>query len=202
MGNIYFKHAYDAGNNESELYRQATDEICEIWGQDFKYVPKTLVKPDYLFGEDTLKTFDSHETITLYIQNYESFDGIGDFFNKFRFEVDNRLVLLVEQQRFQSTIGREPEVDDLLYHPPSGKIFALKHVNPDDNFFQMNGGQDRYRLTCELFTPSHEGFDTNIDDIDVLTGETDSNNTLESDQIDQEIDDVLDLDESDIFNNL
>ena len=202
MGNPYFKTTYDAGNNEAELYRQATDELCEMLGIDFKYVPKTLVKPDYIFGEDTLKSFGAVETVTLYIENYENFDGVGDMFAKFGFEVDNRLVLLVEQRRFDGIVGRGPEVDDLVYHQPSGKIFKVSHLDHDENFYQMNGGQDRYKITCELFTPSHEDFDTNISDIDAFDAETDSNTTSEKDQFDEEIEDTLNLDESDLFNNL
>ena len=202
MGNPHFHTSYAPGNNESELYRNAVDEICEQRGIDFKYVQRTLVNPDYLFGEDTVSVFGAHETVTMWIENYEQFDGVGDLFSKFGFEVDNRLILVVATSRFDGIVGQEPQVDDLVYHPPSGKIFVVKLINYDDNMFQMNGYRDRYRLTCELFTPSHETYDTNVDDIDELMSVDDVNNDLEKDRVEEEIEDALDLDEGDIFGNI
>ena len=202
MGNPYFKHSYDSNNNESSLYKAATDEVCESMGIDFKYILKSLVKPDHIFGEDTLKTFNGNRSITFLIENYENFEGVDNLFSKFGFEVDNRLMLLIEKDRFKTYIGREPENDDLVYHPNSGKIFKVIHVQKNENFFQMNGGQDRYRLTCELFTPSYEDYETGINEVDALNDIEDSNNTLEKDQFEEEIANALNLDESDLFENL
>jgi len=202
MGNPYFKHTYDATNNESALYKAATDEICETHGVDFKYILKSLVKPDHIFGEDTLKYFDGNRDITFYIENYENFEGVDNMFSKFGFEVDNRLNLLIQQDRFEEYIGREPEIDDLVYHQNSGKVFKVVHLQDGENFYQMNGGQDRYRITCELFTPSYEDFDTGVEDVDVLEDIGDSNNDLEKNQFNEEVEDILDLTESDLFDNL
>ena len=202
MGNPYFQHAYDPGNNEETLYKNATDELCEMFGIDFKYITKTLIKPDHIFGEDTLKQFETYKPITFLIENYENYEGVDNLFSKFGFEVDNRLILLIEQSRFTTYVGQDPEIDDLVYHPNSQKIFKVVHIQKGENFYQMNGGQDRYRITCELFTPSHEEFDTNISDIDILNNEDDSNNTLERDQFSEEVNDLLDLSESDLFENL
>jgi hypothetical protein len=203
MGNPYFKTTYDPGNNESMLYQSATDELCEMLGVDFKYVIKTLVKPDYVFGEDTLKEFNDHRDVTMFIENYENFDGVDDMFSKFGFEVDNRLILIIERRRFKTyTQLDEPAVDDLIYHPNSGKTFQIKHVDVNENFFQMNGGMDRFKITCELFTPSGETFDADIDDVDALSAIFSSDNDLEGDQRDTEKDDTLDLTESDVFGNL
>lgn len=206
MGNPYFNHTYDKNNNEALLYKNATDEICEMNGIDFKYISKTLVKPDYIFGEDTLKEFNKKRTITFYIENYENFDGVDDMFGKFGFEVENRLILIIERDRFKLGAQKDPEVDsiidDLIYHPNSGKLFRVVHIDVNENFYQMNGGQDRYKITCELHIPSHEDYDTEILDVDEIGSMDDSNNTLEQDEFDNELNSVLNLDESDIFENL
>lgn len=203
MGNPFFKHSYDRNNNESLLYKGATDELVEIFGIDFKYLPKTLVKPDYIFGEDTLKEFNSHRDVTFFIENYEQYDGIDDMFSKFGFEVDNRLMLLISQTRFKEyTDLDEPQNDDLIFHPNSQKIFRITHYDVNENFYQFNGDPDRFRITCELHTPSYEEYDTNIDEVDQLTDDPETNNDLEKDSFAQQVEDVLNLDEADIFEHL
>lgn len=202
MSNPYFKNAYDPGNNESELYRRASDELIEIHGIDFKWITKDLVNSDFIFGEDNLKNFNSSRTVTLYVENYEDFDGVDDMFSKFGFQVDNKLILGIERQRFHSIVGKPPEIDDLLFHPNSGKIFQLKHIKDDIGFFQMNAGKYVYRLTFEIFVPSHEDFDTDIDEIDILATETNIDNTNEKDKFDEESLVNINFDETDIFGNL
>lgn len=202
MSNPYFNNSFDQNNNEFELYRQASDELCEMHGIDFRYIIKTLVNEDHIFGEDNLKNFDGNEVVTFLIENYENYDGVGDMFSKFGFSVDNKLTLLIEQKRFKSIIDDEPRVDDLVYHPNSEKIFQIKNVGFYDGFFQMNGGEILYRLTCEIFTPSHEDFNTDIEEVDAIASKTDSNNDLEDDQFDIEKIESLDFNERDIFNNL
>lgn len=202
MSNPYFKNTYNPGNNEFELYRRATDEIIEMHGVEFKWITKDLVNPDYIFGEDNLKNFNSNRTVTLYIENYEDFDGVDDMFSKFGFQIDNRLILGIERERFNTIIGKEPEIDDLIYHPNSGKLFQLKHIKDDIGFFQFNAGKYVYKLTFEIFIPSHEDFDTDIAEVDIFATETDIDTTDESDDFDAEEVNDLDLDESDFFGNL
>ena len=49
--NVYF----DTGTKpEQHLYEDLMIEQLKIYGQDVFYIPRTLVKEDNLFGEDTL----------------------------------------------------------------------------------------------------------------------------------------------------
>ena len=53
--NVYF----DTGTKpEQTLYEDLMIEQLKIYGQDVFYIPRTLVKEDNLFGEDTLSKFD------------------------------------------------------------------------------------------------------------------------------------------------
>jgi hypothetical protein len=209
MGNPFFNHGATGLTNEYNLYSNATDEICEMFGIDFSYLPRTLVKPDHIFGEDVNSSFDSNTTITLYIENAEEFNGVGDLFNKFGFSIDNQLILTVQQDRFDTTVGEVPEIGDLIYHPPSRKILEVKDVKYENSYYQFGGGglvdngQMTYKFTCTLFEASHEDFNTGIDDVDdLLDTLTDVNTTDETDEIDTAKTDVLDFTEEDIFGNL
>ena len=45
-----------------------------MYGQDMYYIPRTLVRDDSLFGEDTLSTFDDATELEMYIKNIEGFE--------------------------------------------------------------------------------------------------------------------------------
>jgi len=202
MSNPFFNNRYTPNNNEFELYRAASNELVEIHGVDFKYITKEHVNQDFIFGEDNNKSFNSFKYVTMLIENYESFEGVDDMFSKFGFQVDNKLTLLVERNKFLEIVGKEPEIDDLVYHEHSTKIFQIKHLPKHDGFYQMQGGKVMFRLICEIFTPSHETFNTNIDEVDILNTLEKSDNDKENDQFESEKEDILNFDESDIFNNL
>lgn len=202
MGNPYFKTSYDPTNNEAELYRKATDEVCEMHGVDMIYLPRTRVKDDDLFGEDVLQKFESNKTVTFYIENYADFDGVGDIFSKFGFQPDDQLILVVEKENFDAILDQEPLVSDLLYYPAADTLYEIVHVDPDrGTFFQFNFKQYCYKITCKSFEYSYEDMDTGVDDIDDIDQEL-QNTTDESDLVDSEKDDYLNLDVEDIFGNI
>ena len=66
--NVYF----DTGTKpEQHLYEDLMIEQLKIYGQDVFYIPRTLVKEDSLFGEDTLSKFDDAYQIEKYFENAE-----------------------------------------------------------------------------------------------------------------------------------
>ena len=66
--NVYF----DTGTKpEQTLYEDLMIEQLRIYGQDVFYIPRTLVKEDSLFGEDTLSKFGDAYLIEMYLENEE-----------------------------------------------------------------------------------------------------------------------------------
>ena len=49
-------------------------ESIKIYGQDVKYMPRTLVKEDDLFGEDILSKFETAVDLEMYIKNTTGFE--------------------------------------------------------------------------------------------------------------------------------
>jgi hypothetical protein len=203
MGNKYFNTGLDLNNPEYKMVNNFTDEICEMFGIDFIFLPRKLQKTDYLWGEDVLSYFDSYYPITMFVENFSGFEGQGDLFAKFGFQLDDQITLSVQQDRLHNLIGEEPEAGDLIYHPNSKKIFEINHPENEDGFYQFGGGRMMYKFTCTLFESSHEDFSTGNEEIDNKFDFLDDvNNTEEDEQVNTEQQEVLDFSEKNPFGNL
>ncbi len=201
MSNQYFSTTFDPNNNESELYRQGANEICESRGVDFYFIPRTIANLDLIFGEDTISEFTSNKPITLYIENYADYDNSQQFFGKFNFTAENTLTLISEMVNFESVCGVAPSIGDLIYHPAGDRIFEITFIDDKNGFFQFNHDDYVYRMTCKLFEYSHEEMDTGIDEVDIINDQ-DQNTSDEEDELDNAIAEYLDLNETDVFGNV
>lgn len=179
--NLYFNNF--AFTQEQRLIEDLIIESIKIYGIEVKYMPRTLVAEDNLFGEDVLSAFNDAYNIEMYIKSVDGFQGDGDFLSKFGLEIRDEMVLTVSQRRFgeeiivleDSPFGQEdtivrPAEGDLLFFPLNGKIFEVKFVEHEAIFYQM-GSLQTYDLTLELFEYSHERFDTGITEIDGIETE-------------------------------
>lgn len=173
---LYFNNFNQS--REQQLREDLIIESIKIYGIDVQYMPRTLVKEDNLFGEDTLSTFDDAYTLEMYIKSVDGFDGDGDFLSKFNLEIRDEVTLVVSKRRFSEEIvdndtapvnedpgAARPAEGDLIYFPLNGKIFEVKFVEHEDIFYPL-GALQTYELRCELFEYSHEEFNTGLDIID------------------------------------
>ena len=166
--NPYFKPKEE----ENNLIRDLTAEAIQIHGQDMVYIPRVSVDRDTLFGEDTLSKFTEANTIEMYIDTVDGFQGEGDFISKFGLEIRDSIDLVVSKKRFEETFGHEenitrPREGDLIYFPLSKGLFEIKFVEHENPFYQL-GKLYVYKLSCELFAYSQETIDTGYDDVDKL----------------------------------
>jgi hypothetical protein len=202
MGNKFFKHHVDENDPEYQLYRNACNEVTEMFGIDFLYITRKITEnPDWIWGEDPANYFDGNRLVTMYIENFQQFEGSGDLFNKFGWNIDDQLITVVGIDEFMKTAKREPLVEDLLFHPASGKYFKIEHIAKPQGFYQFGGGQMMYQFTSTLFKYSHEQFDTKFEETDDFMNEI-GNSELEPDedtQAQSQGDDILDFDESNVF---
>lgn len=197
MSNPYFKNSHEGTNNtEWEMFSSATAEIVNIYGRSFQYLPKTLVKSDNIFGEDTLKAFNSSKPITMLIENYEGYSGNGDVFSRFGLTIDDRLTLQVQQNSFDVTVGMSPQIGDLIYYPISKQLFEVNYVRLDDSFYQFVDANMSYKIECTLLKYSHETLNTGITEVDSVADETDSNTTDELTDLTNEADQIIDFEDT------
>jgi hypothetical protein len=176
MRNQYFTQGT---SSERNLYEDLVIEQIKIYGQDVKYIPRTLVDADQLFREDSMSEFKGAYVIEMYVANVEGFQGEGELYTKFGIRQSDQTTFIVSTKRFTQEVddkvnliveGR-PNEGDLIYFPLTKKLFEIKFVEYKKPFYQLENpyGSFVYELKCELFEYSHEDFETGdhtIDDIE------------------------------------
>ena len=174
--NVYF----DTGTkSEQHLYEDLMIEQLKIYGQDVFYIPRTLVKEDELFGEDTLSKFDDAYQIEMYFENVEGYEGEKEIMSKFGLQMNEDVTFVVARRRFEQLVSHDsnlivktrPNEGDLVYFPKVKKIFEITFVDHDDPFYQVHN-VPAFKLKCKTFEYSSEDLDTGITEIDAI--ETDN----------------------------
>jgi len=174
--NVYF----DTGTRpEQTLYEDLMIEQLKIYGQDVFYIPRTLVKEDNLFGEDTLSKFGDAYLIEMYFENVEGYEGEKEIMSKFGLQMNEDVTFVVSRRRFEQLVSHDsnlivktrPNEGDLVYFPKVKKIFEITFVDHDDPFYQVHN-VPAFKLKCKTFEYSSEDLDTGITEIDAI--ETDN----------------------------
>ena len=174
--NVYF----DTGTKpEQTLYEDLMIEQLKIYGQDVFYIPRTLVKEDNLFGEDTLSKFGDAYLIEMYFENVEGYEGEKEIMSKFGLQMNEDVTFVVARRRFEQLVSHDsnlivktrPNEGDLVYFPKVKKIFEITFVDHDDPFYQVHN-VPAFKLKCKTFEYSSEDLDTGITEIDAI--ETDN----------------------------
>lgn len=170
--NVYFSQGT---KSEQYLIEDLIIESIQIYGQDFFYIPRTLVSKDEILGEDRLSEFKSSFPIEAYFENVEGFEGGGAFASKFGLMMEQSATLVVARRRWEQLVGRygqtiipsRPCEGDLMYFPLTGGMFEIKFVAHNDPFYQL-GKLYVYKLDIELFQYASERLNTGIPDVDIF----------------------------------
>lgn len=168
--NVYFSHGT---KNEQYLLEDLIIESISIFGQEFYYIPRTLVSKDEILGEDRLSKFKDAFPIDMYLESVDGFEGQGAFIQKFGLMMEQSATLTVARRSWERFVGKygktivpsRPNEGDLLYFPLTGGLFEIKFVDHQDPFYQLKKLYV-YRLQIELFQYSSEKIETGIDKID------------------------------------
>ena len=170
--NVYF----DTGTKaEQHLYEDLIIEQLSIYGQEVFYIPRTLVKEDELFGEDTLSKFDDSYLIEMYFENVDGFEGEADIMSKFGLQIDDQGTFVVSRRRFEQLVSHDsnlivktrPNEGDLIYFSKLSKLFEISFVEDEDPFFQIHN-VPAFKLKVKTFEYSSEDLDTGITEIDAI----------------------------------
>lgn len=191
----YFNFYKNAALNEYDIVNDATHEMIEMMGIPVKYLPRTAVAHDTLFGEDGLSTYDEVIECKMYLEDHTIFSGSGDIFSSFGLEVDDTLKLKIQQNHIVELLnGDLPVEGDLIQFVFSKDIFEITFVE-DEEMFYISGGQTTYTLSAKRFEYSGEIINTLDPDIDKINSETTS---VLDDSI-QTFTDVMDFSETNPF---
>ena len=170
--NTYFSQGT---TGEQDLTQSLVNEQIAMFGKNVYYIPRTLVKSDTVFGEDTMSKFDDAFEIEAFIEDNSGFRGDGDMFTKFGVQIADQVTFVISRTRFTEAVddnatliveGR-PNEGDLVYFPLANKIFEIQFVEYEVPFFTL-GKQYTWGLRCELFQYSDEDIDTGITEVDAI----------------------------------
>ena len=114
MLNKYFNNYTFA--REQDVVEDLILESIKIYGHDVKYLPRTAVKNDHLFGEDVLSQFNEAIDIEMYLKSMEGFEGDGQFLSKFGLEIRDQIVLTVSRKRFDQVITSPKLMTEVGYN--------------------------------------------------------------------------------------
>ena len=114
MLNQYFNNYGFA--REQDLVEDLILESIKLYGHDVKYLPRTAVKNDHLFGEDVLSKFQEAIDIEMYLKSMEGFEGDGQFLSKFGLEIRDQIVLTVSRRRFDQVITSPKLMTEVGYN--------------------------------------------------------------------------------------
>jgi hypothetical protein len=111
--NKYFNY-FNYGR-EQDLADDLIVESIKIYGLDVKYMPRTIVNEDPLYGEASLSKFDNAVSLEMYIKNTTGFEGEGDFLSKFNLEIRDTITFTVARKRWDQ-IRTEKMLDEVGYN--------------------------------------------------------------------------------------
>ncbi len=114
MLNKYFNNYGNA--REQDVVEDLILESIKLYGHHVKYLPKTMVKNDHLFGEDVLSKFQEAISIEMYLKSMEGFEGDGQFLSKFGLEIRDQIVLTVSRKRFDQVITSPKLMTEVGYN--------------------------------------------------------------------------------------
>lgn len=160
---------------EQDLLEDLVIEQIKMFGKNVYYIPRTLVKEDTVFVEDTLSQFNGAFEIEAYLEDAIGFRGDKDMFTKFGLRISDQATFIVSKKRFTEAVddnatliveGR-PNEGDLIHFPMVGKTFEIQYVEHEVPFFQL-GKMYVWGLRCELFEYSDEDFNTGVPEVDAV----------------------------------
>jgi len=164
---------------EQRLVQDLINEQLKIYGVDVIYIPRKFVRKQTIIREIQSSKFDDNYAIEAYINNYDGYSGQGDILSKFGVNLKDELSLVISKERFEDFIApfleasdddeivlaSRPREGDLVYFPLGQRLFEVKFVEHEVNFYQL-GKLYMYELKCELFEYEDEIIDTTIEEID------------------------------------
>jgi len=164
---------------EQRLVQDLINEQLKIYGIDVIYIPRKFVRKQTIIKEIQSSKFDDNFAIEAYVNSFDGYGGQGDILTKFGMSLRDELSLIISKERFEDFISpflegensneialsSRPREGDLVYFPLGQRIFEVKFVEHEVNFYQL-GKLYVYELKCELFEYEDEVIDTSIQEID------------------------------------
>lgn len=112
--NVYFNN-FNYGR-EQDLVEDLIIESIKIYGHNIRYIPRTKLDVDDLFGEVPLSKFEEAINVEMYIKNVEGFEGEGDLLSRFGLEIRDQITFTVARKRFDQAITSPKLLTEVGYN--------------------------------------------------------------------------------------
>lgn len=159
--------------NEQGLVEDLIVEAIGIYGHTLVYCPRTIVKKDDIYGEDTISEYNGNYELDMYVKNVDSYEGDGTFLSKFNLEIRDQMTFTLARRTFENEISiidsslHRPREGDLIWSPVFKRLMVIKYVSNSPIFYQL-GELQTWDLTCEMFEYSSERLNTGVFEIDSI----------------------------------
>lgn len=188
---------------EQTLFDSLMSEAIQMHGTDVLYIKRDVPELDAILREPKFSTFNDTYTIEMYAPDGGVNSNDNFLMQKYGWMTDNSLDLVVSIRRWEIEVeGNDSELSrpregDLIYVGDSNSlnsayintIYEIKNVRVgNDDKFQF-GTNYVYTLVCQVYTPSHDDFDTNVGNLDAW---------LNDNEDETEINDALQIADDDI----
>lgn len=168
----------NGSSGEQNLLNDLVTESIDIYGQTVYYIPRTLVKEDTLFNEDTMSSFNGSHAIRAYCNTVDGWEGQGDLLSKFGIRIEDKTTFVISRRRFTEAVDDDatlivegrPNEGDLIWAPFSSDLYQITFVEHEKPFYQLGKGYV-WEMKCELFQYSHEDLNTGLTDVDEIEDE-------------------------------
>ncbi|AUR86087.1 neck protein [Vibrio phage 1.081.O._10N.286.52.C2] len=142
--------------NEQNLTDMLVAEAVINRGVECVYIRREMTNVDLIFGEDPLSKFTKNFRMALYVESFEGWDGDGDWFSKFGFQVNDEMNVCINPKLFnQQGDGKQPLMGDLIYFPMANSLFEISWVEKEDPWY-MNGALPMRKMKMVKFVYSGE----------------------------------------------
>lgn len=143
--NVYFNN-FNYGR-EQDLVEDLIIESIKIYGHNVKYIPRTKLDEDDLFGEVPLSKFEEAINVEMYIKNVEGFEGEGDLLSRFGLEIRDQITFTVARKRFDQAITSPKLLTqvgyNIVFEDGSTKLPSRQFLSqPQDTHVFMLEGDD------------------------------------------------------------
>jgi hypothetical protein len=185
--------------NEFNTFNSIANEIIQMRGIPVYYLPRQFQKVDLILGEDVLSKFNQSFPMKMYLASHSEFGGDGSMFAQFGLTVDEQATFEVNIEQFFADTGNLTPIEgDLVYVPVGNLILEVFYVNDADPFFHM-GKVSKFTLNCRKYEYTNEEMDTGIDNLDELDSLNSTDIDSENDELEDELNDILNSTEPNIF---
>lgn len=142
--------------NEQNLTDMLVAESIINRGVECVYIRREMKNVDLIFGEDPLSKFTKNFRMALYVESFEGWDGDGDWYSKFGFQVNDEMNVCINPNLFSKQgDGKQPQMGDLIYFPLANSLFEISWVEREDSWY-MNGVLPMRKLKMTKFVYSGE----------------------------------------------